>query len=159
MMSDPNFRLARPEDASILASFRRRMFEEMDAQERKNYDSQALAGLETIFAQHVLAQLDGAELVAWVVELEGQVVASAAVSVLPTVPAPGRMDMRWALLHNVYTLPECRGRGFARRLVELAVEWCRENGFGSLSLNASAAGRPLYESMGFKPTNQMALRL
>jgi len=158
-MTEPVFRFARVEDVPILASYRLRMFQEMDANEGKNYDPHELAELEAVFSQHALPRMDCEELVAWVVELEGQVAACAAVSVLPTVPAPGRMEMRWALLHNVYTLPEFRGRGLARRLVEMAADWCRQKGFGSLALNASAAGRPLYESMGFKPTNQMAMKL
>jgi GNAT superfamily N-acetyltransferase len=69
------------------------------------------------------------------------------------------LDMRMALLHNVHTLPEFRRRGFARRLVETAVAWCREEGFSRVTLNASAAGRPLYENLGFRPTNQMSLKL
>lgn len=158
MMTEPLFRLACSGDAAVLARYRRRMFEDMASNEGKNYDPHELALMEAIFIQQVLARIDGEELVAWVVELDGQVVSCAAVSALPTVPAPGRLDMRWALLHNVYTLPEFRGRGFARKLVETALDWCKQKGFSSLALNASAAGRPLYERMGFQPTNQMSLK-
>jgi GNAT superfamily N-acetyltransferase len=159
MTTEPIFRLATSADAAVLARYRRCMFEDMALNEGKDYALQELVLMEAIFIQHVLARMDGEELVAWVVELDGQVVSCAAVSVLPTVPAPGRLDMRWALLHNVYTLPEFRGRGFARKLVEISLDWCRQKGFGSLALSASAAGRPLYESMGFQPTNQMSLKL
>jgi hypothetical protein len=44
-------------------------------------------------------------------------------------------------------------------LVEASIAWCREQGYRSMTLNASDAGRSLYESMGFKAGNQMSLRL
>jgi len=37
------------------------------------------------------------------------------------------------------------------------LEWCREAGYKNVSLHASDEGRPLYESMGFVPTNEMRL--
>ena len=158
MQDEPVFRLACRQDALDLAVFRRRMFEDMAKDEGKAVDPQELALMEAIFVQHVLARLDGEELIAWVVEVDGRLVSSAALSILPTIPAPGRLDMRWVLLHNVYTLPDYRGRGFARNLVEMAIAWCKEQGFRSLALNASAAGRPIYASLGFQPTNQMVLK-
>jgi GNAT superfamily N-acetyltransferase len=157
-MNDPILRPAKLADIPVLALFRRLMFEDMAAAEQRNFDPQELVQMESIFIEYALARLGG-ELQAWVIEGGDMVVSCAAVSVLPYIPGPGRLDMRIALLHNVQTLPEYRHRGFARRLVETAVEWCREHGFTSVVLNASHAGRPLYESMGFHPTNQMILEL
>jgi hypothetical protein len=39
------------------------------------------------------------------------------------------------------------------------VAWCRAQGYAGVSLHATDEGRPLYESMGFAPTNEMRLRL
>jgi hypothetical protein len=39
------------------------------------------------------------------------------------------------------------------------VEWCRAQGFHSVRLAASDAGRPLYQSLGFNPTHEMKLEL
>jgi hypothetical protein len=39
------------------------------------------------------------------------------------------------------------------------VTWCRAERMGFLYLHASDDGRPLYEGMGFKSTNEMRLRL
>ena len=39
------------------------------------------------------------------------------------------------------------------------IEWCRKKGFSAVSLHASDAGRPLYETAGFQPTNEMTLKL
>jgi GNAT superfamily N-acetyltransferase len=60
---------------------------------------------------------------------------------------------------NVYTRPECRRNGLARRLTETAMEWCRANGVSAVILHASDAGRPLYASMGFEPSNEMRVIL
>jgi hypothetical protein len=38
-------------------------------------------------------------------------------------------------------------------------QWLKEQGFGSVVLHASDEGRPLYESLGFQPTNEMRLSL
>jgi GNAT superfamily N-acetyltransferase len=60
---------------------------------------------------------------------------------------------------NVYTHPDYRRRGLARRLM-LAVEaWCREHGIPVLTLHASPDGQHLYESLGFGPTNFVIKRL
>jgi hypothetical protein len=39
------------------------------------------------------------------------------------------------------------------------IAWCREQGYKTVALHASDEGRPLYESLGFQPTNEMRLHL
>lgn len=69
-------------------------------------------------------------------------------------PGPPRANIL-----NVYTRPESRRNGLARKLMEHALAWCRSHGIGTIILHASNAGRPLYESMGFKPTTEMRIVL
>ena len=59
----------------------------------------------------------------------------------------------------MYTEPAYRRQGVARLLVRTMIEWCRAEGFVAVALHASKDGRPLYESFGFRPTNEMRLRL
>ena len=59
----------------------------------------------------------------------------------------------------MYTEPEYRKRGIARRIMNAILECCRAEGFHSVSLHASEFGRPLYVSMGFELTNEMRLKL
>ena len=59
----------------------------------------------------------------------------------------------------MYTEPHVRRQGLARRILQIMMDWCRANGFASVSLHASTAARPLYESLGFLPTNEMRLPL
>ena len=60
---------------------------------------------------------------------------------------------------NVYVHPDQRGKGVARLLLERVLDECAARGVTQVSLHASEAGRPLYEKLGFKPTNEMKLKV
>lgn len=62
-------------------------------------------------------------------------------------------------LVNVYTEPEFRRQGIARWLMKAALHWCRINGVDFVILHASAEGRALYESLGFRDGNEMRVKL
>lgn len=76
------------------------------------------------------------------IELEGRVVASA--TVLP-------YGNRVAWLGMVLTHPEARRQGHARKLLGHVLGL----GLPALMLDATAAGQPLYESMGFVPVGEI----
>ena len=71
---------------------------------------------------------------------------------------PGPFDpvgeLRGYLL-NVFVETEFRRRGLARQLVEACVTEARRRGIRVMSLHASDEGRPLYEKLGFRSTNEM----
>lgn len=77
----------------------------------------------------------------WGVEADDRVVSSA------TLLCYGR---RAAWVGMVLTLPEYRGRGFARSLLAEALHSTRELGIQTVKLDATDSGRPLYESLGFR---------
>jgi ribosomal protein S18 acetylase RimI-like enzyme len=57
-----------------------------------------------------------------------------------------------AYLEELYIVPERRGRGLGRALLETAMEHARERGAARIELNTSendVAARALYESVGF----------
>jgi GNAT superfamily N-acetyltransferase len=89
---------------------------------------------------------------AWLVETDaGDIVAGGGMTVLPWPPGP-TLTNRIAFVYNVYTERSHRQRGLARRIMETIHEWCRANRIGVVLLNASQAGQPLYESMGYRPS-------
>ncbi len=53
-------------------------------------------------------------------------------------------------LMNVYTLPDYRGMGIAKKLVKMAIAQGRELGLSVIELKATPAGAPLYKQLGFK---------
>jgi GNAT superfamily N-acetyltransferase len=71
---------------------------------------------------------------------------------------PQRIPKR-AMILNMYVEREFRRKGIARALMQAMIAWCRENGFANVGLHASDEGRPLYEQLGFKSTNEMRLDL
>ena len=96
----------------------------------------------------------------WVAELpSGRVVAGGGIVITewPTHPDDPRSSR--ATIVNMYTEPEYRRQGIARNLMRVMIDWCRAGGFRWVSLHASKDGRPLYESIGFRPTTEMRLYL
>jgi len=123
-----------------------------------------------VLADATQAYLAGAmpsgEYVGWLaapVATPSRVVAGCGVQVRNVAPFPWRFPVggeviaagRQALIVNVYTEPEFRRLGLARRLLATVVDWARMNRVDSLILHATPSGRPLYESLGFEPTNEM----
>jgi GNAT superfamily N-acetyltransferase len=98
--------------------------------------------------------------VGWLAETaEGRVVAGAGVAMGDWPGSPDDPTGKRALVLNVYTEPEFRRQGIARRLMLAVIGWCRDEGLRTLSLHASDFGRALYEELGFRPTNEMRLYL
>ena len=95
----------------------------------------------------------------WLVEHEDRVVAGGGVAIVGFQPTPSDPNPRRAWLINLYTEPVYRRRGLATELLRTMIDWCRQQGLKSVALHASSAGRPLYELLGFKPTNEMRLLL
>jgi ribosomal protein S18 acetylase RimI-like enzyme len=77
----------------------------------------------------------------WVYETEGQVVGST------TAVCYGQ---RLAWIGMVLVLPECRGRGYARELMEHALAFLHQRGVRAVRLDATDMGKPLYASLGFQ---------
>ena len=59
-----------------------------------------------------------------------------------------------AHLMNVYTAPAYRRQGVARQMVTALIEDARNRGVTEISLDATEAGRPLYESLGFRANDE-----
>jgi GNAT superfamily N-acetyltransferase len=60
-----------------------------------------------------------------------------------------------AKIRAMYTHPDFARRGVGRRILGLCEAAARAEGFTVLDLMATRAGRPLYESAGFRPLEQV----
>ena len=151
--SEYTIREARPADLDIIIRHRRNMFAEMGYRQ----DARFTSALEAS-RRHFGEQLERGTYRGWFIEnTAGQIVAGGGLFILEYPPSPRDPSPRRPLIVNMYTEPACRRRGLARRLMETMIAWCREQGFGSIMLHASAEGRPLYASLGFQPANEMRL--
>lgn len=63
--------------------------------------------------------------------------------------------VRFGYILGVYVEPEYRSLGIAKRLTQDAIGFLRSARVRSIRLHASKAGRPIYEKLGFTPTNEM----
>jgi GNAT superfamily N-acetyltransferase len=156
MTPDYHLRPVRPGDAAVVARHRARMFQEMgevSGAEVPPLEDAARAQLEPL--------IDSGEYSGWVIEIEtGEVVAGVGVFLHRLLPRGRELGLRQeAYVLNVYTDPAHRRRGLSRRLMEELIAWCRGRGITRITLHASDAGRPLYESLDFTPTNEMRLVL
>lgn len=96
----------------------------------------------------------------WLAEdRQGRVLAGAGVVILSWPASPKNPENRRALIVNVYTEPEFRGQGLARQLMLTVLDWLKEQGFHKAALHASDAARHLYETLGFRATNEMQISL
>lgn len=131
------------------------MFEEMGFR-----DAALLDCVEAVSREYFTDSLRTGTYLGWMAEDSGgQVVGGGGIVVADWPGYPGEKQAKRAWILNMYTEPGARRRGVAKRLMNVMVEWCRNEGYRSVSLHASAAGRPIYEAMGFQPTNEMSLKL
>jgi GNAT superfamily N-acetyltransferase len=99
--------------------------------------------------------------VGWLaVDQDDKVIAGAGAHIKPHLPRISHDEKRVEvtpvpLVVNVYTEPDWRGQGVARALMRVIMEWASTTGAERVVLHASDAGRPLYTSLGFDPTNEM----
>lgn len=85
---------------------------------------------------------------------DGRCVACASMSYIEIMPTFSHPSGKRAHLMNVYTEKDYRRRGIARHLVNMLIEDASVHGATEISLDATESGRPLYESMGFKASEE-----
>jgi GNAT superfamily N-acetyltransferase len=143
------------EDIETIVGHRRSMFVDMG-----HTDIAALDAMSAAFRPWLQKKFVEQEYLAWMaVGPDGLVVAGLGLWLMDWLPhmiGPGKPRGN---IVNVYTVLAFRRQGIARRLMEAALEWCREHGLRTVILHASENGKPLYEAFGFKPTNEMRLVL
>jgi GNAT superfamily N-acetyltransferase len=94
-----------------------------------------------------------------VVEIDGEIVATAIGTLEIGVPNPHCPRGRAVRLANMITLPEYRGQGHGTALVCDMVEWATLIGADRVDLSATPQGRRIYEKVGFKMTSAPRMKL
>ena len=154
MSNNFNIREASPNDLHIVMHHRRSMFIDMG-----HHDKLKLDAMETTSNPFFAKAFNDGSYKAWFIEDNGKVIAGGGILIFdyhssPVFPLPKR-----PLIVNVYTEKAYRRKGLAKKLMQIMIDWCKNNGFGAVTLHASDEGRPLYEKIGFVPTNEMKLIL
>lgn len=151
MNAPMTIRRAAPADLAIIATHRRRMFEDMG-----HADLPMLKASEPLYTQWLKERLENGRYLGWLAtSSDGAVIAGAGLWLLDW-PA-GILDIGTfrGYIFNVYTEPAHRKRGIARQLMQAIKDHCAAEGIRVISLHASTEGRSVYEALGFIPTNEM----
>ena len=131
-----------------------RMYEDMGTK-----DPDALNAMARLSADYLARAMADGSFRAWLACDGDRVVSGGAVIVTPWLAHPCDLECRRATILNVYTEPEYRLRGIARKIMQTMIDWCKREGLARVTLHASDDGRHLYESLGFESSNEMRLKL
>lgn len=144
-------RTATPADAKLITRHRHRMF--VDA---GRADNQVLEVMSRNFEPWVAKAIENGRYIGWLTSDGERVVAGAGLMIHDWAPHP--LDPRSAYrgyLLNVYVEPEYRRRKLASHLIEMALAEARRRRIRVVSLHSTEAAHRLYESNGFRSTNEM----
>lgn len=147
-------------DIDVLARHRAGMFRDMGTLPEDSFD--AMCDAARRFYAHAVVEGDYLAWLASPASDSAIVVAGAGLQLRAAQPGVRESSRGFVMssglqgiVMNVYTEPAWRRRGLARLLMRYVMDGARAHAVGSLVLHASNEGRPLYETLGFTPTNEM----
>jgi ribosomal protein S18 acetylase RimI-like enzyme len=149
-MTTYNSRRANTHDIPFIVDCRRRMFAEMGETaylEAKDMDLR--------YRAWIAPRLADERHIGWIIEAQGQAVAVAGLELLENQPHPATQSNLRGHIVNVYVEAAHRRQGLVRQLMTTLLDWCAQQQIGLITLNASEAGRPLYEALGFERSSEM----
>ena len=145
-------------DIGTVVELRALMFEAMGTSSEQLHDAQWRADA----ARWLQLRLDDPRVCVAVGTVGEAVVSCAMGQVVPLMPSPQRPGDTGGLLTNVVTFPGHRRLGFSEACVEAVLGWYRDaTDVEVVTLNATAEGAPMYERLGFTPSEfpEMRVRL
>jgi GNAT superfamily N-acetyltransferase len=147
-------RNAIPGDAGLIAAHRKAMFLAMGGMEEP-----VLEIMRQNCEPWLHRMIADNRYLGWIIADGETPIASAGLLLLdwPPHPLDPAGEIRGYLL-NVFVEPEYRRRGLASQLLKLCMNEARRRSILIVTLHASEAGRPVYEQLGFRPTNEMMYR-
>jgi GNAT superfamily N-acetyltransferase len=142
-------------DAETIVRHRREMFFDMGHREPAVLDEMTKS-----FRAWLTEKMSKEEYRGWFAfAQDGSVAAGAGLWLMNWPPGLYTSEPWRGNILNVYTEQAHRRRGLARELVTTARDWCGAKGIHVVILHSSDEGRPLYEALGFQPTNEMRVFL
>lgn len=87
--------------------------------------------------------------IAWIALYEGNIVATSGLTFYFLPPNMSSPDGKTAYIGNMYTLPDFRNQGIASHLFDLIMNEAKSLGCKKVLLNATDAGKSVYEKYGF----------
>ncbi len=147
------YRRATPDDAPQLAELRGVMIDSFTGATSLPDDPWWSASVDWF-----RAQLASDDVVAFVADADGRLLAGAVGIRERRPPRPSNLSGWAAHVSSVATRPEARRAGHARAVVGMLVDWFDAAGIPSLDLTTSVAAEALYRSLGFTDHPEHYLR-
>jgi len=95
----------------------------------------------------------------WVIDDGKKLLGHICVQLFEKMPNPVNEPEAHAYLTNFYVVPEMRGQGVGRKLLNKALSWCRAKGVDAVILWATAESKSLYRRCGLvEPADILELR-
>ncbi|BAZ48650.1 hypothetical protein NIES4103_12590 [Nostoc sp. NIES-4103] len=145
-----NLRRANLADLEALVNLRLELLREVD-DIQNDTDTGAIA---QAIRKYLLDKMPQGEFLAWVAEVENQIVATSGLVLFTRPPYNGNFLGLEAYVMNVYTLPIWRGQGIATALLREIISFVKQTEAKRIWLHASKDGKPLYEKLGFVSTTK-----
>ncbi|WP_346654848.1 GNAT family N-acetyltransferase [Cytobacillus firmus] len=105
--------------------------------------------METATRQYLQKALSNNQFISYMAEINGEPVGISGMVLFKRPPYLENLKGIEAYILNMYTIPEYRGKGLAKHLLEHCINECKRSGVKRIWLHASEEGKPLYKKMGF----------
>lgn len=139
------FEKATVQDISILTELRIAYLQE-DLGQIADADLELISSsLPSYFEKHL-----NKDLVVYVVRSETDIVSCAFLLIVEKPMSPLFITGKTGTVLNVYTKPEYRKKGYAKKLMTMMLEDTKAEGVSTIELKATEDGYSLYKSVGFE---------
>lgn len=145
-------REARVDDLPAIAEHWIAMFEEVG----KHREAEFVPDWRDRFVAFFSSELHKGDAAYFVAADGGRIIGTAGALLTGGYPAAIH-GIRNGYVFGVHVDASYRGRGLATALTQRAVAFLQERKPWAIRLHASPFGRPIYEKLGFTPTNEMQL--
>ena len=146
---------ATTEDIQDIVRLRRLMFEWMG-----HTDKDYLEKNDTENTKYFTKLIPEGTFHGWMAKTkDGKVVGTGGLVFDQHPPSPNNPTGKIGYIMNISVEPEYRNQGIAKELLKTILFYIKDKNITLVSLHASEMGKNLYEKVGFKPTNEMRLKL
>ncbi|MBR6403680.1 MAG: GNAT family N-acetyltransferase [Eubacterium sp.] len=141
------YKITTKEDIELLMSSRLEMLREVNnLSENYKYDDEFISNSRKYF-------LEGDQTTVLALDA-GKVIGCASICYIEVMPTFSHPTGKRAHLMNVYTSKEYRRKGIAQKMMDMLMEDAWGRGTTEINLDATEAGRPLYEKCGFSASEE-----
>lgn len=141
------FEKAKKDDIGQLTALRIAYLEEDGGAMDKDVLTSIKSGLPEYFAAHLYN-----DITAYVARSEHEIVACAFLLVTEKPMSPVFITGKTGTVLNVYTKPQHRRKGYAKRLMKMLLTDAADKNLSFVELKATEDGYELYKSLGFEDT-------